>query len=89
MSSPYRTTESRRGGLGEPLWLGSMAEETLILQVLKPCPAEGYEILFQSRIDMGFLAVLVIAVNLLHDAEVIVSEIFGLTSQEREGSDSI
>ena len=54
--SPYRAIESRGAGLGEPISLGGMAEEPLIIQVLKPSPAVGFESLFQPRIDMGFLA---------------------------------
>ena len=50
----------------------------LILEVLEPCPGEGFELLFQPHIDVGFLAAIVIAVHLLHEAHVIVPERQGL-----------
>lgn len=64
----------RGGGSGEPLPDGSIAEETLVLEIIEPCPGEGFEILLQPRVDVGFLAVIVIVVNLLQEAHIIVPE---------------
>ena len=61
-------------GSGAPLPDGGIAEKTLILEILEPCLDEGVELLLQPRIDLGFLAVIAIAVNLLHEAHVIVPE---------------
>ena len=61
-------------GSGESLTDGGITEKTLILEISEPCLGEGFEILLQPRVDMGFLAVIVAAVNLLHEAHVIVPE---------------
>jgi hypothetical protein len=64
----------RGGGSGEPLPGGGNAKETLVLEIIEPCPGEGFEILLQPHVDMGCLAVIVIATNLLHEAHVFVPE---------------
>ena len=70
----YNETPSRRKGSGEPVTCGGLAEKTLILEIGEPCSSERCELLLQPRIHVGFLAGLVIAIHLLHDAHVIVPE---------------
>ena len=63
--SSFAKPSSREGrGSGEPLPDGDIAEETLILKIGEPCLGKGLQLGLQARLDVGFLAGLVIAIYL-------------------------
>ena len=71
----YQLLQPREGrGSGEPLPNGGLAEKPLMLEIGEPCPGKGCKLLLQPHIDVGFPAVIVIAVHLLQQSHVIVAE---------------
>ena len=66
--------QGKKNGLGEPFAGYGVGKETLMFQVAKPHPGKAFQFGLEGFIDMGRLAVVIVAVDLLIHAHIVIAK---------------